>query len=290
MDLAGRRSGATGVFLRRQPVRGWPASGNRRRRPVRRRHHRARRRNRHVRRNGARRRQDGVDPHGRRLLGHARPSRLDRRAEGRCYLRGLLGRRRGAERHSRVRPAVRPPGHPRRVRSAGLRRPAGLPPAAAGCRSEAGSSARDRSRHGACARFAARDRPGWDWGYACCGARSGHRGDAAVHRGFDRGRGRSDDDRRRVLRDCHGERRFQWVARDDRSGFGRSAERHSCARCGWSHRWDVGRRQRRRGAGTGDRSTVATGCRRCRAAEPGGSGCDCCSACRAANRGRSVSP
>ena len=121
------------------------ALGRRRAPPVRARRRRVRRRtaSRHRRRGigGLRRASSGVrhgvvrriasdlrtrshDRDRRRLRGHARPPRLDRRRKGRRGGRGGVDRNDGLERRRRACGPVRPPGRPRGRPGRGLRRPA----------------------------------------------------------------------------------------------------------------------------------------------------------------------
>ena len=87
-----------------------------------------------LRRHRADERQVGHDRDGRRLLGHAHASRLDRRRE-RCGGRRARRRRHGrSERHARGGPAVRPPRDSRHGRSERLPRSARVPAAGLGRR------------------------------------------------------------------------------------------------------------------------------------------------------------
>ena len=122
LDLARERPRPPPVRLRTRSVRSGPASRDRRRgrrgqpRP------RAGGRCGLLRRHAPDERQDGHDPDGRRVLGHAAPPRVDRGAEGR---RRRRGRRRGRDRPERRRRggrAVRPSRHPPDRGRAGLRR------------------------------------------------------------------------------------------------------------------------------------------------------------------------
>ncbi len=168
----------------------------------------------------------------RRLRGHARPPRLDRRREGRRGRRGSVDRSDGVERRRRASGPVRPPGDPRGLPGGGLRRPARPASTAVDprTRAPAGAVARagrrllgggdactcgpgDRTTQDACAVAAARrsrgSRPA-RVGAACLAERGvatgvRRRAGGASRCGLRDGR-RSDGRRRRLAR-VHGDRR-----------------------------------------------------------------------------------
>ena len=122
--MARRRLGAPPVRRRRRSVRGRPAPWDRHRRCRRRRRRGSRDGRRLVCRAASARRALPDDSHARRLLDHARPSRIDRHADRDCD-RGRRDRRHDRpQRRPRMGRAVRPPRDPADRRTARLRRPA----------------------------------------------------------------------------------------------------------------------------------------------------------------------
>jgi hypothetical protein len=129
----GRRR-APSVYARRRRLRGRSASRDRRRRAGRIRHPCARIRHGELRGLAADVRPRRHDPDRRRVRRHTRPSRLDRRRQGRCRHRGVTRRDDGRERGARASRAERSPRHPGRVGVGGIRRPARPAPVAPGAR------------------------------------------------------------------------------------------------------------------------------------------------------------
>jgi len=156
----------------------------------------------------------------RRLRGHGRPPRLDRRREGRRGGRGSVDRNDGVEWRRRASGRVRPPGRPRGLPGGGLRRPVGPAATAVDPRTSAPA--------GAVARAGRRPRGGGD-------ARTcGPAGRTADEAGAVAGAGRSRGSRpARVGRACRTERGVaagvrrraggarRWVLRDRRRSDGR---------------------------------------------------------------------
>jgi hypothetical protein len=146
--VAGRRRRPSPVHARRRCLRRRAAPGDRRRgtRGVRRPSSRSGRRD--IRRLAADLRARRHDPHGRRLLGHARSSRCDRRIEGRQRRRRRRRRDDGDERHARAARPERSPRHSPCLGRGGLRRPARPAPGAADIRAGARAAACDVSAAG----------------------------------------------------------------------------------------------------------------------------------------------
>jgi hypothetical protein len=129
----GRRR-ASPVLARRRRLRGRSTSRDRRRRAGRIPHPCAGIRHGELRRLAADVRPRHHDPDRRRVCRHARPSRLDRRRQGRRRHRGVTRRDDGLERGSRASLAEPSSRHPGRVGVGGIRRPARPAPVAPGAR------------------------------------------------------------------------------------------------------------------------------------------------------------
>lgn len=222
VDLARPGAGSPDVLLRPgASIRRGPAPRHRDRRGYARAGARARGRRRQLRRDGAGERQDPDDSDAVRARREPHAARLDHRGT-RCERRGGRRRRDGRpERHARVRRAVRPSRHPRRVERPGLSRSARVPAGARAAGACARAAAAGRAR--TCAVGRARCCAGRR---ACCYAgrcRAGGR--AAGHRAIPSGSGR---------RACAG---------DARPG-GRSAARCQCTCCASARGPAAGRRSR----------------------------------------------
>ena len=140
--MAHGRGRAAAVLLRGGPLRGRTASRHRRRRSRGFERRGARGWNGLVRRHGAGGRQDRDDPDLGRLLGDARPPRLDRRRPRSIGGRGRSGGDDRPQRNARGLGSVRAPGHSRHRRRAGLRGPARSAAGPSGSRSEPRASRR----------------------------------------------------------------------------------------------------------------------------------------------------
>lgn len=127
--VAARRERAATVLPGLRPVCGWAAPGGRRRRGGWSSRQGPGGGHRHVRRDGADTRQDGLDPHRRRILGDPRPSRHVRRVERAAGRGGRDGRLRRFERNARALRRVRPPGRAGRLAGPGVPRPDAVPSA-----------------------------------------------------------------------------------------------------------------------------------------------------------------
>ena len=147
--MARGRRRAPPVHARRRRLRGRSASRDRRRRAGRIPRPRAGVRHGELRGLAAHVRPRRHHPDGRRVCRHARPSRLDRRRQGRRRHRGIRRRDHGLERGARASGAERAPRHPDRVGVGGLRRPARPAPVAAGARLLAAACAGVCARRGA---------------------------------------------------------------------------------------------------------------------------------------------
>ena len=155
MGVAGRRAGAEAVRLRRRSVRGRPASRDRHRRSDGLRRPFRRERGRRVRRTTAATGPVPDGPNRGRLVGHARPPRLDRGARRDSGRRGRRRRHDRPERRARRDGAVRLSGHPPHGGPERLRRPADAsasrqapeqpPPVAAAVAGAGSGSARGRA-------------------------------------------------------------------------------------------------------------------------------------------------
>jgi hypothetical protein len=187
LDLAGQRARPAFLLVRPcSPVRRRSAPGYR--------HRRARgfgrvgacRGSRVVRGHRPRWRQDDFDPDAVWIHHDARPPRFDRREPRRASRRGIGGRDGRPEWRRRSRRPVRLLRRPHDERSAGLRRPVDVPPAACRCAGgDGGAGARSGggSRAGGNDRFARRRkgrsaRRAADCGDGACGARRRLRGAA----------------------------------------------------------------------------------------------------------------